>query len=284
MDHCEGHQIYDHLIEPPLEKAGWHVDTLSWRSKTNWSDYQLVMIRSPWDYVQAVDQFLAVLHTIESSGAHLANPSHIVRWNIDKSYLRELATRGVLTIPTLWRDEIDGQQIESFFELLQSQEIIVKPCISASARGTYRLTPGKARTLADELAIFFHQRPLMVQPFVTQVLQEGEFSLIYFDHEHSHTILKTPKPGDFRVQEEWGGQIKRVQPDPALIRAATQVMDAINQSLLYARLDFVRTSDGFALIEAELIEPSLYFNLDQGSPQRFADAVERRMRRHGLIN
>ena len=114
------------------------------------------------------------------------------------------------------------------------------------------------------------------------IIEEGEFSLFYFDDQFSHAILKTPQNDDYRVQEEFGSSIIKIDPEQALKQCAEKVLKVIDTSLLYARVDFVRTSTGFALMEAELIEPSLYFNLDDESPQRFVNAVERRMRRLGL--
>ena len=111
----------------------------------------------------------------------------------------------------------------------------------------------------------------MVQPFMPNIVSEGEFSLFYFGGEYSHTILKTPKPKDFRVQEEHGGIIKAVQPTDKLLKAGQKVFEFIAPKPLYARIDFVRdAADDFALMELELIEPALYFRMDEESPKRFA--------------
>ena len=109
------------------------------------------------------------------------------------------------------------------------------------------------------------------------IVDEGEFSLFYFNNTYSHAILKTPSQGDFRVQEEHGGQLQKIEPDAALTEQAEKTLSAIDKELLYARLDFVRTSSGYALMEAELIEPSLYFNLDADSAERFARAIVEKM-------
>ena len=284
MDNTDGYEIYDYLFDQPLKEAGWQSETISWRADVNWDDYNLVMIRSPWDYQLAADEFISVLEKIEASKAHLDNSLEIVRWNINKKYLRELEDKGVLIIPTLWRGKIDSSELEKFFSELDSEEIVIKPCISAGAFDTYRLTKDKALSLSEELVEKFQNRDAMIQPFVEEIVSEGEFSIFYFDDQYSHTILKTPKENDFRVQEEWGGRLKKVEPEELLKEAAEIVLKALDCSLLYTRLDFVRTKAGFALIEAELIEPSLYFNLDPESPQRFVDAVERRMKRLGVID
>ena len=288
MDDCSAYQVSDHLLIEPLRRAGWHSDTISWRANNiNWDDYQLVIIRSPWDYQLNCDAFLKVLQVIDDSRAHLDNPLKVIKWNINKHYLQELASQGIEIVPTLWFDEITEKDIPIFFEHFNqagaiTKDIVIKPCISAGAFDTYRLTLAQAIEQQSELLLRFKQRACMVQPFMSAIVDEGEFSLFYFDDEFSHAILKTPQHNDYRVQQEFGSLIVKVEPEFLLKQQAEKVLKVIDTSLLYARVDFVRSATGFALMEAELIEPSLYFNFDQASPQRFVDAVERRMKRLGL--
>ena len=99
--------------------------------------------------------------------------------------------------------------------------------------------------------------------------------MFYFNSEYSHCILKTPKPNDFRVQEEHGGRIINVEPSPDLMSRAESVLRAIDRTLLYTRVDLVKDDKGdYALMELELIEPSLYLRMDPGAPKRFAHAVQ----------
>ncbi|MGX5173548.1 ATP-grasp domain-containing protein [Aliikangiella sp. IMCC44653] len=280
MEDLTGFEVYDHLIEAPLKKAGWEVETVAWRSKQDWQQFDLVLIRSPWDYQLDTPKFLAVLESIENSGAKLENPLSVVRWNINKQYMQELEQAGVEILPTLWRRGIEESEIGSFFEHFDTQEIVIKPCISAGAYDTFRLNLEQAIAQKEMLIKTFSNRDCMVQGFAQNIIDEGEFSLFYFDGELSHSILKTPKANDFRVQEEYGGHLQLVEAEVSLKHCAEIVLQALKQKfaqvLLYVRLDFVRTQTGFSLIEAELIEPSLYFNLDADSAQRFVDAIERR--------
>jgi glutathione synthase/RimK-type ligase-like ATP-grasp enzyme len=118
----------------------------------------------------------------------------------------------------------------------------------------------------------------MVQPFVNAIVDEGEYSLFYFGGVYSHTILKSPKRGDFRVQEEHGGRITAVAPEHDLRETADNIVASISQ-LLYARVDLVRNDSGkFLLMELELIEPALYFRMDEESPRRFATALDELMK------
>jgi len=115
------------------------------------------------------------------------------------------------------------------------------------------------------------------KPFERGIVEEGEFSMMYFNGVHSHTILKVPKPGDFRVQEEYGSSVAHVEPVPALLAAGDAAMAAVGKKLLYARVDFVRSSGAFRLMELELVEPSIYLRTEPGAPERFADAVAVRL-------
>jgi hypothetical protein len=113
----------------------------------------------------------------------------------------------------------------------------------------------------------------MMQPFERGIVEEGEFSMMYFNGVHSHSILKTPKAGDFRVQEEYASRIRLLTPEPGLLAAGNAAIAAIGQRLLYARADLVRSGDAFRLMELELVEPSMYLRTDPGSPDRFAEAI-----------
>jgi hypothetical protein len=113
----------------------------------------------------------------------------------------------------------------------------------------------------------------MLQPFERGIVEEGEFSMMYFNGAHSHSILKRPQAGDFRVQEEYGSTIRVVAPEPALLAAGDAAIAAVGRKLLYARVDFVRSDDTFRLMELELVEPAFYLRTEAGAADRFADAV-----------
>ena len=135
------------------------------------------------------------------------------------------------------------------------------------------LLPVEGGPDAAFLQACFGQRPHLLQPFVHTVTDHGEVSLFHFGARLSHAIRKTPKPGDFRVQEEHGGQLRAIRPEPALCRAAEGVLRELPLAPLYARTDFVDIEGRWCLMEVELIEPSLYFNLDAQAAGRFADAL-----------
>jgi hypothetical protein len=266
----------DELAVPPLQQRGWQVSQVPWRSREEWSRYDVVIVRSTWDYQDYPQAFDDALRDIASSGACLCNPLDLMRWNMRKTYLREMAASGVSLAPTIWDAAPDPARIRAYFDELASDELVIKPVIGANADHAYRFRRDSDSALLDRIAAVYQDRALLVQPFLENVVAEGEFSLIYVGGELSHTILKTPKQGDFRVQEEHGGIITPVQAEPALVAAGAAAMAALPLVPLYARADYVRMPDGvFAMMELELIEPALYFRMDAAAPERFAAAVDR---------
>ncbi|HQX55370.1 MAG TPA: hypothetical protein PLP07_05540 [Pyrinomonadaceae bacterium] len=271
MDDIAHYVADDELAIEPLSDRGWEVSTLSWSDRAvNWDEFEIAIIRTTWDYQQRPGEFLQVLDAIDRSSAQLQNPLDIVKWNLDKRYLREMEERGVAIVPTIWDGIYDQRSLYRWMADLGSEELIIKPTVSATAMHTYRLTE-----YDPELTEVFVGRPFMVQPFVTSIVERGEYSVFYFGGEYSHAILKAPKADDFRVQEEHGGIITAVDPGADLISSAKKAISAIDCKLLYARVDLVQDANGkFILMEIELIEPALYLRMDAGAPARFAAAID----------
>ncbi|HSR53210.1 MAG TPA: hypothetical protein VLV83_20490, partial [Acidobacteriota bacterium] len=260
---------------------GWQVESVPWRTRgVPWDEFEAVVIRSPWDYQDDPEAFLDVLAEIERSQAELFNSLDLIRWNLSKTYLRDLEGRGVATVPTLWQDGLQSGDLDRIFDQVGADEIVLKPLISANADGAFRLNRQTPAERIAQAQAYYSRRPFLAQPFLRSVVDEGEFSLFYFNGEYSHCILKTPKPRDFRVQEEHGGDIRAAQPEQSLLSSAQQVLDALQSPPLYARADLVRCNADdntpFRLMELELIEPSLYLRMDPDAPARFAQALNTR--------
>ena len=273
MDSLEGFETSDHLLATPMAAAGWQVERVSWRDpRADWNRFDAVVVRTPWDYQDDVAAFIATLGAIAASRARLANDRALMGWNLDKRYLRDLAARGVRAVPTRWIETFDAAATADAFAAFGVDEIVVKPAVAAGARDTFRLTSAALAAHGGTLARLFAARAHMIQPFVDTVVADGEFSLFYFGGRYSHAIRKVPKPGDFRVQEEHGGILTALDPNPALRAAGDAAMRALPAPPLYARVDLVLWQNAPVLIEFELVEPSLYLNFDAGSPQRFVDA------------
>lgn len=275
----EGYFVYDELTYAPLQARGIEVRAVPWRAdRIDWSTFDAVVIRSTWDYQSAPGAFLDVLEDIRNSGTLLLNQLETVRWNLDKGYLRDLDDRGVAIVPSRFAVALDEALLTRAFEAFAVDEIVAKPTVSANADDTFRVRRGDREALARAIARL-SGRSSLVQPFVPAIVDEGEFSLFYFAGAFSHAILKSPADGDFRVQEEHGGRLRAIVPDARLRARADAAIAVIREETLYARVDLVRHHGDFVVMELELIEPSLYFQLDASAPTRFADALVARLDR-----
>ena len=273
LDERGGWFIDDELAIEPLARLGCEVSTVSWRqTETPWSDFDAVIIRSTWDYWDYTSEFLAVLEHINAS-THLANPLPLVHWNLAKSYLRDMEQKGVAIVPSLWSQVLDHASLDELCDRLDCDEIVIKPLVGANGVDTFRLARGRDEAKLAELVPLFRNRDLMVQRFMPSILEEGEYSLFYFNGAYSHAILKVPQKGEFRSQEERGAEILSVKPEEKLKMRGAQALATLEPAPLYARIDFVRSDGDFVVMECELIEPSMYLRTDTGAPGRFAHAV-----------
>lgn len=237
---------------PALQAKDIDLVELDWRSsETDWSAYDAAMIGTTWDYSDHPVEFLETLEKIEASGVALYNSSRQVRWNSRKTYLKDLAQKGVKTIPTLWLSKPSAEELQKAYDTLQSDDLVVKRQIGAGAQDQIRIRRGE--TLSD------YAHDAMIQPFLKSIQTEGEYSFIMIDGELSHALIKRAKSGDYRIQSLYGGMEEKVHPSADEIEAARSVLAHLDEMPLYARVDMVRGTDGALwLMELELIEPNLY--------------------------
>jgi glutathione synthase/RimK-type ligase-like ATP-grasp enzyme len=268
----------EHLINP-LAELGWQVSTVSWRqTEIPWHEFEAVIIRSTWDYWDDVPAFLDVLRRIDRE-SRLMNSLEIVQWNLEKTYLADLERKGIGIVPTIWPNEVKPDSFQSFSEQLACDALVIKPVIGANGDKAFRVSPDDSRQRREMISACFSDRRALVQRFMPSILTEGEFSLFFFNGAFSHAILKTPAESEFRCQEEHGGNIQPVVPESQLLKRAQQALEALPETLLYARVDLVRNDENdFLVMELELIEPSMYLRTDPAAPMRFARAIDSRYR------
>ncbi len=235
---------------PLLAALGDEAEPAVWSDPAlDWSSYDAVLIRSVWDYFLRHEEFLA---WIERVPVPMWNPAETLRWNSEKSYLRELEAAGVSTIPTVWHGEVPWD------------DAIVKPTVAGGSLGLHRAQ--KAEPVGPGW---------MAQPFLPDIVSAGELSLVFFDGKFSHAIRKVPAEGDIRVQPEHGGLVTAAEPTSAELAAAERVLAAAGRDLLYARVDFVGDR---MLIELEAIEPRFFFeHAPEAAPGRLAQALRQRL-------
>lgn len=259
----------------PLGELGWQVETVPWRSGPDWNRFEAVYICTPWDYPQHADEFRRVLETIDASSAALCNTLSTVQWNIDKTYLQDVAAHGERIVPSSWYRQFVREEVAGFFEDYATDTVVLKPSVGSNAVDTFVLRDPVPEDTLRKLELLFDNRRLLVQPYIESITSEGEYSLFYMGGRYSHAIGKVPATGDFRVQEEHGAEIRAIEPPAGLRKVAERVFSHLEPLPVYGRGDWVRGSDGeFLLMELELIEPSLYLRTDAGAPARFARAFD----------
>ena len=270
----------DRRVLPRAEALGLRIEFVDWTTDRAWTDFDAVVIRTPWDYQHDLPRFLSVLRTIEGSGVPLWNPSAVVEWNADKGYLEELDRRGVRIVPTVFAELESEDHLRALIAEVGGDGV-VKPRVGASGEDTWRLSADSVAW--GEAATALIGRDLLVQPFMSRILTEGETSLTVIDGDASHVFGKTPVPGEFRSQEEHGGRLE-ARVDPEFEAWALDLARSLPEThgLLYARVDGIRDDDGrWCLGELELIEPKLYFTCaPDGTADRLADAIASRLGAH----
>jgi glutathione synthase/RimK-type ligase-like ATP-grasp enzyme len=251
----------------PLREAGLEVEARDWANAGDLADFDLVLPLLVWGYPFAPEQWAKAVDRWEAEGVRLRNPAPVLRWNADKAYLGRLAERGAPVVPTRHYARLTQAGLEEAARAFGTDRLVAKPRISSSAWQTIRWSPGQPLDGGPEGAA-------MVQPYLPEIERSGEVSMIYFGGAYSHAISKRPQPGDFRVQPEYDGIIAAYRPDADEQEAAARILAAVEEPLLYGRVDLVRGLDGKPqLIELELIEPDLYLEHDEGAGARFAAAA-----------
>jgi len=266
----------DRLAAEALRRRGAVIHPLRWDAPSvEGAGFDAVIVRSVWDYHLRPVEFLGWVETLEGAGTRLLNPPAVLRWNHHKSYLRDLTARGVATVPTVWLERGAQADLGAVLADRGWAEAVVKPAISASAHETWITSRSKAGTDAGRLRGLLLTGDALVQPLVPEVRSKGEWSLVFLGGEWSHAMLKRPRDGDFRVQEELGGRAWLEEPPAALVEQARQALAAAPAPCLYARVDGVERDGRLLLMELELIEPVLYFGAAPGAADRFAGACLR---------
>ena len=238
-----------------LKAAGCRVDAVAWTDVGDVGGYDLVMPLVAWGYHLDYPNWLGLLDRAEAEHWPMINPPALLRWNSDKAYLAELADRGVSTVPTLAVEACCDADLEEARRRFDSEWLVIKPPVSASASGTHRLGPN------DDLPGDSARQPMIVQPLIEEISRTGEFSLMLFDGEFSHAVVKRPKSGDFRVQPHLGGITLPSKAPPGAERLAKQALAAAPAKATYARVDIVPDDEGtLRIMELELIEPALFLD------------------------
>ena len=266
------HDLTVAALEPAFAAERLALRAIDWEAPLDeFEGIDAALLGTAWNYQDKPAAFLAKIEALERAGIAVHNPPAMVRWNLSKTYLKELAAAGAATIPTLWLDEVTAADARAAFARFGCEKLVVKRQVGAGAMGQELLC-------ADDLpASDWHfGRAAMVQPFLPAIESEGELSFVFVAGELSHTLRKRAARGDYRIQSLYGGVESTYEPSPQEIVAARAVLASLPfASPLYARIDMLRGDSGLLLMEAELIEPYLYPEQGPRIGEHLARAVAR---------
>ena len=281
---CPGIQPDDAHLAASLEQLGLQPHVCIWDDPgVDWSQFDAVLIRTIWDYFQNYAAFRRWLDRLDQLGVPTINDSQLIRWNSDKRYLLDLAEHSVAVIPTRLAS---ARELRDILATRLGQQVVVKPTVSGGAWHTLRGVVGDP-AFDQAVTELPAELDYLVQPFVPEVVSDGEWSLLYFAGEFSHAVIKRPAAGDYRVQSEFGGSAEPILPSAATLAAADRALAAVaaigHGNHAYVRVDGVICEGRFLIMELELIEPFLHLGSHPQAAERLAQHVAERIDRNRLL-
>ena len=266
-----------HLLHA-LRTAGLSAEPAVWEdAHYEWAAVRLAVIRSAWDYSFRRDQFVAWAERA-ASATEMWNSARLVRWNTHKSYLCDLAERGVSVVPTIVLRAGSRVTLKDLLERQGWEDVILKAAVAQSGR--YALFVPRHRRAAGQAHLdrLLPHEDMLVQPYIPSVANAGELSLVFVDGECTHAVRKRAAPGDFRVHDDYGGTVELEPPGEPHLATAQAALNAVGEPVHYARVDLVEGPAGQPMImEFELVEPELFFRNSPAAVERFAASIARRL-------
>jgi glutathione synthase/RimK-type ligase-like ATP-grasp enzyme len=266
--------ISDQCLATALQRRGSMVDVTPWNGpREPFSHPGAVVLRAAWDYHTAPDEYRHWLGHLDP--VRTFNPPALVRWNLDKSYLLELATRGA-ALPRSAVVRADPAAVAEALQMLQVTDAVIKPTIGASGFGVERLRPGDEAAALCRLLAGKSREHLLVQEFMPEI-SAGELAGVFFDGVFSHGFRRVPAHEEFRVNSQYGGRAEPAILTDDTIRQMAAILELLPLPPLYARIDGVLRGERFVLMEVEVNEPGLCLHLAPGAGERFAEALLARL-------
>ena len=266
---------HDRGVLDALRKQGIRAAPAVWNDRESaWTAAGVVVIQSTWDSHIDPAAFLTWAAAVDRTRT-LLNPLPLLQWNLHKSYLAELADRGIAVTPTEWRGRGESVDLAALMKTRQWDRAVLKPAVAASAYETHVVSGDRgerAQAIADRL---LRDHDVLIQPYLESFESEGERSYIFFEGEFSHAVRRPPTLASAR---RGFSDPVRFAPDPAELALARSVLGALDEEPLYARVDMATNNDGvLRLQELELVEPCLFTSLAEGAAARFAGAIAKRL-------
>jgi glutathione synthase/RimK-type ligase-like ATP-grasp enzyme len=263
-------------VLPFLKDNNIKTEAVIWTETSVPSGLDAVIVRSPWDYYHRHTEFLDWFKNNSVSGTPFYNSSKTVIKNYNKIYLRELMELGVKIPETAFIERGGSFDLNRYFREGGGSKLVIKPLVSGGAHKTTVVTAENLSASQKELNEIISETGGMVQEFLPQI-HDGELSFLFFNGKYSHTAIKIPAAGDFRVQNYYGGVYKKYPDDRKLIAEASEILRISGEDTLYARVDGLVINGKFNLIELEIFEPALFLHTDESAAVNFGKAILERL-------
>lgn len=276
------------ILMKDLEKKGIDSSLEDWDDpETKWGESSLAINRTTTNYVFDPRKYLEWARRVEEVTT-LWNPSEVLKWNYHKRYILELQDAGVPVPETILIEQNADKPLNQMLEAVEWDEFVLKPCIGAGSMGLKRFTKDSPdlehhfRNLNQKgySQIFpfgevsYDPCDILIQPFLTEITEVGEASLIFFGGEFSHSVIKKPRTGDFRAHPLWGAEVQRYNASEEEREVGYGALDVVGYPTEYARIDMIMTRSGPLIIEVELIDPFLFFDHFPDTVDTFTHHIE----------
>ena len=265
----------DRLVMDGLEKLNLRTIKKDWNDTNfNWSSTKSAIFRSTWDYFDQFSNFRNWLELVKEQ-CYLINPYEQINWNLDKHYLLDLQKLDLPIVESVFVSKKTQLNLETISKSKNWKDIVIKPTISGAARHTYHLKNDEIKKFQDKWLSLTNNEDFMVQEFQKNILSTGEIAVMLFGGEYSHSVLKKAKKGDFRVQDDFGGSVEKINPSLEIIELAEKTVKSLKTMPLYGRVDIIFDNGSNPVIsELELIEPELWFRFKEESAYKLAEIVK----------
>jgi glutathione synthase/RimK-type ligase-like ATP-grasp enzyme len=268
----------DKILSDVLTELGISHEIVVWSDPdVEWEKFSTLLIKSVWDYFDYYPEFLDWIERMKTLNIPVWNSLDTVLWNSSKEYLLEIEKKGFPVISGLILEAESKPNLELIKEKIKSDTIVVKPLVSGGAKNTLKIQLTEWDNYSQKLEDLLQEEDFLVQPYVSEVAEVGEYSLIFFNGKFSHAVLKTPAKSDFRVQHYFGGTIQVIDPKPEMLESCQKLMDTFAPNTLYGRVDGVEIDGVFHLMELELIEPYLFLALTEAAIPNYKTALKERL-------
>jgi glutathione synthase/RimK-type ligase-like ATP-grasp enzyme len=260
----------DQLLLEPFRNAGHEAVFVSWDNKrVDWHQFDTVIIRSCWDYHTRLNEFLDWITMLEDNHIPVWNPVPILKWNTQKTYLADLQKCGIETVPTVFVTKNNAIDLAS----LSWDEIVVKPSVGADAHDVSRFQRHNFVKAQQAIEKLQQTSDVLIQPLMKEIA-DGELSMVFIGGQFTHAVLKIPPRGEFRTNYA-NPTTETYHVPPDLLAQARNIYAKLDKQLLYARIDAVVVHNQLVLMELELVEPHLSFDLYPPSAERFVQSIHR---------